>query len=86
MNMESAGALSQTVKLASGSQVEADCNQLGQQPGGSTVITSGGNLQAPHIIHIIPDSARKDHLQQCVESCLRLAETKGLQSISIPAI
>ena len=86
MNMESAGALSKAVKQASGPQVEAECNLLGQQSGGSAVITSGGNLPARHIIHMIPDSARKDHLQQCVERCLRLAETKGLQSISVPAI
>ena len=86
MNMDSAGALSKAVKQASGPQVEAECNQLGQQSGGSAVITSGGKLQARHIIHMIPDSARKDHLQQCVERCLLLAETKGLQSISIPAI
>ena len=86
MNMESAGALSKAVKQASGPQVEAECNQLGQQSCGLAVITSGGNLRAPHIIHMIPDSTRKDHLQQCVEKCLRLAETNGLQSISIPAI
>ena len=86
MNMETAGALSKAVKQASGPQVEAECQQLGQQSGGSAVITSGGNLQSRHIIHLIPDSAKKDHLQQCVERCLRLAETKGLQSMSIPAI
>ena len=86
MNMESAGALSKAVKQTSGPQVEAECNLLGQQLGGSAVITSGGNLPARHIIHMIPDSARKDHLQQCVERCLRLAETKSLQSISFPAI
>ena len=86
MNMESAGALSKAVKQASGPQVEAECNRLGQQAGGSAVITSGGNLPARHIIHMIPDSARKDHLQRCLEKCLLLAETKGLQSISIPAM
>ena len=86
MNMESAGALSKAVKQASGPQVEAECKQLGQQSGGSAVITSGGNLPARHIIHMIPDSARKDHLQQCVKKCLSLAETKRLQSISVPAI
>ena len=86
MNMETAGALSKAVKQASGPQVEAERNQLGQQSGGSAVITSGGSLVARHIIHLIPDSARKDRLQQCVEKCLRLAEKKGLQSISIPAI
>ena len=86
MDMESAGALSKAVKQASGPQVEAECKQLGQQSGGSAVITSGGNLPARHIIHMIPDSARKDHLQQCVEECLHRTERKGLQSISIPAI
>ena len=86
MDMERAGALGKALKLASGPQVEAECNQLGQQSGGTAVITSGGNLQTRHIIHLIPDSAQKDHLQQCVERCLRLAETHGLQSISIPAV
>ena len=86
MNMDSAGSLSKAVKLASGPQVEAECNQLGQQSGGTAVITSGGNLPARHIIHLIPDSEQKDHLQQCVEKCFRLAEARGLQSISIPAV
>ncbi|KAL9963045.1 hypothetical protein ACROYT_G032208 [Oculina patagonica] len=86
MNMATAGALSKAVQAASGPQVQAECTQLGQQVGGTAVITSGGNLKARHIIHLIPDSAQKDHLQQCVERCLRLAETHGLQSISIPAI
>jgi len=86
MNMETAGALSKVIKQKGGSQVQDECYKLGRQSGGSVVITSGGNLPARHIIHLIPDSAGKDHLQQCVEKCLRLAETKGLQSMSIPAI
>lgn len=86
MNMETAGALSKAVKQASGPQVETECNQLEQQSGGSAVITSGGNLPARYIIHMIPDSARKDHLQQCSEKCLSSCRNKGLQSISIPAI
>ncbi len=86
MNMATAGALSKAVLVASGHQLQAECSQLGQQAGGTAVITSAWNLNARHIIHLIPDSAQKDHLQQCVERCLRLAETHGLQSISIPAI
>ena len=78
MNMDSAGSLGKAVKRASGPQVEAECNQLGQQSGGTAVITSGGNLPARYIIHLIPDSAKKDHLQQCVGRCLRLAEKHGL--------
>ena len=86
LNMDSAGQLSKKVKTQGGQQVQNELDQLGQQSGGSAVITSGGNLPARHIIHLIPDSANKDHLQQCVERCLRLAETNGLSSVSIPAV
>ena len=84
LNMESAGALSKAVKQASG--VQDELNRLGAQAGGSAVMTSGGNLAARHIIHLIPDSSNKQHLQQCVEKCLQLAESSGIQSISLPAI
>ena len=86
MNMDKAGALCKAVKLAGGQGVQNECNQLGHQPGGSAVMTSGGNLAASHIIHLIPDSADKNHLQQCVEKCLGLAEASGIQSISFPAV
>ena len=82
--MDNAGALSKAVKQASG--VQDELNRLGPQAGGSAVMTSGGNLAARHIIHLIPDSSNKQHLQQCVEKCLRLAESRGVQSISLPAI
>ena len=84
MNMDNAGALSKAVKQASG--VQDELNRLGPQAGGSAVMTSGGKLAVHHIIHLIPDSSNKQHLQQCVEKCLRLAESRGVQSISLPAI
>ena len=86
LNMDSAGKLSQTVKQLAGPQVETELKQFGQQSGGTALITSGGNLPAQKIIHLVPDINNKDHLQQCVERCLRLAETHSLGSISIPAV
>ena len=86
MNMDSAGALSKAVKQAAGQVVQDECYQLGHQTGGSVVVTSGGNLKARHIIHLIPDTADKNHLQQCVEKCLGVAEASGFQSISFPAV
>ena len=86
MKMDSAGKLSQAVKEHGGQQVQNELKRLGKQSGGSAVITSGGRLPARHIIHLIPDSANKDHLQLCVEECLRLAETRSVSSISIPAV
>ena len=86
LNMDSPGKLSQTVKQLAGPQVETELNQFGKQSGGTTLITSGGNLPAQKIIHLIPDNNNRDHLQKCVERCLWLAETHGLGSISIPAV
>ena len=85
MDMHNAGALSEAIAKASGSDVENECKNMGRQVAGAAVMTSGGNLAAFHIIHSIPGSARKQHLQQCVENCLRKADASGLQSISLPA-
>ena len=86
MNMDSWGALSKAVKKAAGQVVQDECYQLGHQTDGSVVVTSGGNLKVRYIIHLIPDSSDKDHLQQCVERCLDEAEARGFQSISFPAV
>ena len=86
LKMGNAGKVSEAVKKASGNDVQVELDRLGPQACGSAVITSGGNLAARHIIHLITDSSNKQHLQQCVEECLRLAESRGIQSISLPAI
>ena len=86
LNMNAAGELSKAVANASGPQVQQECNQLGSQAPGSAVITSGGNLNVRHIIHIVPGSSDKSHLQQCLEEGLRLADKKNVQSISVPTI
>ena len=86
LNMNSAGELGKAVAKASGPQAQQECSQLGPQSPGSAVMTSGGNLKVRHIIHIVPGSSDKTHLQQCLEEGLRLADKKNLQSISIPAI
>ena len=87
MNLYRAGELSKAVARAGGEQVIQECSRLGQQPGGSVVMTRGGNLSGiRHIIHLVPDSSDKQHLQSCLKKCLLLASSKGLRSIAIPAI
>ena len=86
MDLYNAGELSKAVAKEGGEQVIQDCRRLGQQPGGSAVMTRGGNLPAGHIIHLVPDSSNKQHLQKCLEKCLLLASSSGFRSISIPAI
>ena len=75
-----------SVRLATNRSRRILKTRLREQAGRSAVMTKGGNLAARHIIHLIPDSSNKQHLQQCVEKCLRLAESSGIQSISLPAI
>ena len=86
MNINGAGDLGKAVAKASGAQVEDECIKLGQQPPGSAVMTSGGNLAVPYIIHMVVGSSAKQHLQVCVEKCLQLADAKGLKKISLPAV
>lgn len=86
MNIYGAGELGKAIAKASGAQVEDECKRLGQQPPGSAVMTTGGNLATPSIIHMVVGSSTKQHLQLCVEKCLQLAEANGLKTISLPAI
>lgn len=86
MDMENAGELSKEIAQVCGSQVKEECRKMGPQPGGSAVITSGGDLNTRNIIHLIPGSSDVNHLQMCLEKCLRLADLKKLHSISLPAI
>ena len=86
MNMNNAGDLSKAIARQSGPLVQQECNQLGKQTPGTAIVTSGGNLQVPHIIHIIPGSSDKQHLQQCLEEGLRVADANNFQAISIPCV
>ena len=86
MKMDNAGDLSKAIARQSGPLVQQECNQLGKQPPGTAIMTSGGSLQVPHIIHIIPGSSDKQHLQQCLEEGLRVADANNFQAISIPCV
>ena len=86
MIMSNAGQVSKAIAEAGGSQVEDECRRLGPQLGGTAVLTKAGDLHVRHIVHLIPLSSDKQHLKACLEAGLQLADTKGLQSISLPAI
>ena len=85
LDMNNAGALGKAVARASGAVVQMECRNAGRQTAGAAVVTNGGNLAVPYIIHSVPGSGNKQHLQQCVENALRLADNNGLRSVSLPA-
>ena len=86
MDMCNFGQLSKIIAETGGLQVQQECRQMGKQSPGSAVMTSGGRLAVKHIIHIVTGSSDKAHLQRCLEEGLRLADTNGIKSISVPAI
>ena len=86
MDMYNFGQLSKIIAVNSGLQVQEECRRIGRQSPGSAVITSGGCLAVKKIIHIVTGSSDKAHLQRCLEKGLRLADTNGIKSISVPAI
>ena len=60
---------------------------------GEAYITSGYNLPAKHVIHTIgpivngnPTKENKENLEKCYLSCLKLADSKNLQSIAFCCI
>ena len=85
LNMKNFGQLSNAIAQTCGPQVQQELNQKGTQAPGSAVMTSGGTLIAKHIIHMVVATADEQHLQTCLEKGLRLADAKGIKSISIPA-
>ncbi|XP_068707161.1 protein mono-ADP-ribosyltransferase PARP14-like [Montipora foliosa] len=86
MNMNNAGELSKAILKRGGPQIQQECSQQGNQVAGSAVMTNGGNLAAPKVIHIIPESKDTRHLQTCLEAGLRLADKHKLRSLSLPCV
>lgn len=70
----------------------AECRRIGGCPTGQAVITTGGRLAARFVIHTVGPIYRggtKNEarlLSLAYQNSLTLAATKGLQSISFPAI
>jgi O-acetyl-ADP-ribose deacetylase len=78
------------IRRKGGPQIQAECDQIGGTPVGTAVITSGGHLQAKHVIHAVgPRMGEGDDdqkLRNATFNSLKLADEKGLRSLSFPAI
>ena len=90
------GGVDGAIHRAGGPAILAECRQIvskiGRLPSGQAVITTGGRLAAKFVIHtvgpIYRDGKRNEAetLASCHRESVRLADEKGLASISIPAI
>lgn len=90
------GGVDGAIHRAGGPAILAECRQivgkLGRLPAGQAVITTGGRLAAKYVIHTVGPiyrDGRKNEaetLASCHRESVRLADEKGLASISFPAI
>jgi O-acetyl-ADP-ribose deacetylase (regulator of RNase III) len=86
------GGVDGAIHRAGGPSIMEECRRIGGCPTGSAVITTGGNLQAHYVIHTVGPvyrngiSGEPELLKSAYQSCLKLAEDRGIKSIAFPSI
>jgi O-acetyl-ADP-ribose deacetylase len=86
------GGVDGAIHRAGGPAIMEACRKIGGCPTGSAVITTGGNLPAPHVIHAVGpvyrngSSGEPELLTAVYKSCLNLAEKNQIKSIAFPSI
>ena len=78
------------IRTKGGSTIQEECNHIGGAPVGGAAITTGGDLKARYVIHAVgPRMGEGDEDQKLADATrnsLKLANEKGLASITFPAI
>lgn len=89
------GGVDGAIHRAGGPAILAECRQIrskiGSLPAGQAVITTGGRLPAKHVIHTVGPIYSggvndAETLASCHRESIRIADEKGITSISFPAI
>jgi len=82
--------VARAVKLRGGERVELDAVEQGPIEAGSAVVTGGGNLAAPYVIHAVavghdlqPDA---DRLRRSIHATLDIAARLGLERLACAPI
>ena len=90
-NLRSGSGVAGAIHAAAGPQLEQFCKPLAPLELGAALITPGFDLPNKWVIHIRASHYLKDDdAQQCLEralnSMMALANSKGLESLALPAI
>ena len=86
------GPVHAALHRAAGPGLALECAELGECPVGEARITSGHSLAAPYVLHTVAPiwvggaAGEKESLASCYRNCLRLAEARGIESVSFPSI
>lgn len=85
------GGVDGAIHDAGGPSIMAECRKIGGCPTGSAVATTAGNLPVKYVFHAVGPiyHGRKEDAQllaSAYQSCLNLAEQKGIESIAFPSL
>jgi O-acetyl-ADP-ribose deacetylase (regulator of RNase III) len=84
------GGVAGAIRRRGGPTIQRECDDIGGTPVGTAVITTGGNLKASYVIHAVGprwgEGDEDEKLVKTIESILKLADSKGLRSVALPAI
>jgi O-acetyl-ADP-ribose deacetylase len=83
-------AASRRVDAAAGEKVRARLDGMGELPVGGAVVTPGGDLRAPFIIHAVVESPEESlsafGVQRALVNGLRRAQEWEMASLSVPPL
>jgi len=86
------GGVDGAIHRAGGKAIMEECRKIGYCPTGKAVITTGGNLKAPWVIHTVGPVYRDGNhgepelLASAYRESLALAAKRGLKRLSFPSI
>ena len=90
------GGVDGAIHRAGGPVIMAELDEIRARIGrcetGSAVVTTAGNLPARFVFHAVGPVYRDGHsgeadlLASCYETCMKLADERGVQTISFPSI
>ena len=84
------GGVAGAIRKKGGPKIQAECNKIGGTFVGGAVITTGGNLNAKHVIHAVGprmgEGNEDQKLKNATLNSLKIADENHLKSISFPAI
>ncbi len=84
------GGVAGAIRRKGGEEIQRECDKIGYCPVGGAVMTTGGRLKARYVIHAVgPRMGEGDEdqkLRNATLNSLRLAESKGLRGVALPAI
>lgn len=89
-HLQHGGGVAGAIVRKGGRAIQDESDKIGFVPVGGAAMTGAGSLPARHVIHAVgPRMGEGDEdakLMRAVRSALKLADSQGLKSISLPAI